>query len=242
MAAATFTTDLTEILTQVAEAAAGIAGILTGFKLLDLSKKYFRLYEQQREYYYNTFQAGLEAPLADEVYDDPKPVLDYAARVGTAYDVATGPFGGQATDVRGWWKRHANAYGAIPDARLSDELVLDEARVKTDWTNYLFRFEETYYDVRLDIRWKKRVSLHNIGIKQGTAVSSSMGTALADYQGHIQDFGNQLATYGNGIAQYVGYKKGLSDTADDFDNVPYRTTSNIPDYNYVKVNRGEMVA
>lgn len=235
MAAAVFSTDLTEILTQVAEAAAGIAAIYNGFKILDLAKNYYKLYEEQRTFYYNTFQQGLEAPFANEVYMDPIPVLDYAGRVSTAYNVATGPFGGRAGDADAWWLRHANAYGSIRASGLIKELVLDTQRVKSDWTNYLFRFEESYYDTRLDIRWRKRLALHNIGIKEGTAVSSSMADALGAYQGHIQDFTNQLATYGNGIAKYVGYQKGLSDTSDDFNKLDFKPPTSVPDYNYVQV-------
>lgn len=244
MAGAAFVTDLTEIMTQAAEAAAGIGGVLTGFKLLDLSKDYYRLYDEQRRFYYDTFQAGVEAPLANEVYVDAEPVLSYAGRVSTAYDVATGPFGGRSGDARGWWERHAQAYGALLDTRLVKELVLDEARVKSDWTNYLFRFEESYYDLRQDIRWRKRIALHNIGIKQGTAVSSSMDTALKHYQGHIQEFGSQLATYGNGIARWTGYKRGLSDTAAEFDSSDYQPTlpPTVPDYNRVEIDRGERYA
>lgn len=232
MAAAAFVTDLTEILTQAAEAAAGIGGILSGFKLLDLSRDYYNLYRDQRSFYYNTFHVRVEAPLANEVYSDPLPQLDYAGRVNTAYDIATGPFGGQSTDARGWWERHANTYGAVLDTRLLAELPLDTARIKSDWTNYLFRFEENYYDVRNDIRWRKRLALHNLGVKQGTAVSSAMGNALTEYQQHISELGSQLATYGNGIAKHVGYQRGLSDTADDFDSMPYRPrlTNDVSSY------------
>lgn len=237
MAAAAFVTDLTEILTQAAEAAAGAANILAGFKLLDLARDYYRLYESQRNFYYNTFQQGLEAPLAAEVYADAKPVLNYAGRVATAYDTATGPFGGQSGDAMGWWTRHAQAYNTLISPELGREFAVDIARVKSDWTNYLFRFEEAYYDVRSDIRWRKRLALHNIGVKEGTAVTSALGTSLAQYQDQIQDMDNQLATYGNGIARSVGYKRGLSDTADDFSTVPYDTNPNIPDYNYVQIGQ-----
>lgn len=230
MAAAAFVTDLTEIVTQAAEAAAGIGGILAGFKLLDLSKDYYRLYDQQRQFYYDTFQRGVEAPLANEVYIDAMPVLNYAGRVSTAYDTATGPFGGQSTDTRGWWVRHANAYSATQDPRLTRELAVDDIRVKSDWTNYLFRFEEQYYDLRLDIRWKKRIALHNIGLKQGTAVVGALDKSLSHYQGHISDFGSQLATYGNGIARWVGYKRGLSDTAMEFDSSTYTPELNKPTF------------
>lgn len=238
MAAAAFVTDLTEIATQVAEAAAGVAGILASFKLLDLARDYYDLYRDQREFYYTTFQQGVEGPLAQEVYDDPIPVLDYAGRVGTAYDIATGPFGGRSSDMRAWWQRHRQAYGMLEDANLLKESVLDIQRVKSDWTNYLFRFEETYYDLRNDIRWRKRIALHNIGIKEGTAVTSSMATSLGQYQDQIQDFANQMATYGNGIARYVGYQRGLADTADDFSAMSYQKAAlPVPDYNYVQIGQ-----
>ena len=222
MAAAIFMTDITEMLTQVAEAAAGIGGVLSSYKLLDLSKDYYKLYKGQRIFYHNNFVGGLEQPLFNYVMGIAIPTLNYASRVSTAYDIATGPFGGQSGSAQGWWERHAAAYGAILDPRLTREMLLDDARIKTDWTNYLFRFEEQYYDVRTDIRWRKRLALHNIGIKQGTAVVSTLDSSLKLYQGHIADFSNQLATYGNGIARYVGYKRGLSDTVDDFDRVTYK--------------------
>lgn len=225
MASAAFVTDLTEILTQATEAAAGIASVVNSFKVLDIAKDYYRLYKDQQDFYYNTFQNGLEAPLANEVYGLEMPTLDYAKRIGYMYDKATGPLGGKATDAEGWMVRHAEAYGAtIPEA-MKEEMKVDMLRVQSDWTNYMFRFEETYYDVLMDIRWKKRLTLHNIAIKSGTAVSSAMSGALGEYQQHIADFSSQLATYGNGIARHVGYKRGLADTAADFNRDEYSQTN-----------------
>lgn len=236
MACATY--DVVEIATQVVEAAAGIAGILTGFKLLSIAKGYYDLYKQQREFYYTTFQTGVEGPLANEVYGIARPTLDYAGQVGQAYNADTGPFGGQSTDALGWMQRHSAMYGTAPSAQLLQEMDTEIARIKSDWTNYLFRFEETYFDLKLDIRWRKRLALHNIGIKQGTAVSSAMTSALGEYMGHVQDFSNQLATYGNGIAAWsVGYKKGLADTADDFNRPDYSPKIPVPDYNYVQIGQ-----
>lgn len=237
MAAAAFVTDLTEIITQAVEAAAGIASLYNSYKLLEIAEDYYDLYKRQREFYYTNFQQGVEAPLAGEIYAEAKPVLDYAGRIATAYNPVTGPFGGQATDMTGWWLRHANAYGAALDPDLVQEQTTDILLIQSDWTNYLFRFEENYFDVRNDIRWRKRLAVHNMGVKQGTAVSSAMDTALMGYQGQLNEFGNQLATYGNGIAKFVGYKKGLADTADDFNNTQYDPYSNVPDYNYVQIGQ-----
>lgn len=225
MVSASFVTDLTEIATQAAEAAGGIAGIYAGFKMLDLAEDYYKLYRDQREFYYTTFQRGVEQPLAVEVYQDPRPTLDYAGRVATMYNKDTGPFGGLATDAMGWRARHLATVGDAADAQYNamfeEVYASDDMRLRSDWTNYMFRFEETYYDTRVDIWWKKRLSLHNIGIKQGTAVTSAMSGALDNFQSHIAEFGSQLATYANGIARQSAYKKGVNDTADDFDTATF---------------------
>ncbi len=227
MATASFVTDLTELLTQGIEAAAGIAGVVNSFKLVELAQDYYDLYAHQREFYYNTFQQGVEAPLASEIYADPKPVKNYAERLRHMTDQATGPLGGESTDALGWAQRHSATYGSSVPEQLRGEIEVARQAIMSDWANYMFRFEETYYDVRMDIWWRKRLALHNLGMKEGTAISSSLGDALGQYQSHIQDFGNQLATYGNGVARYVGYRKGLADVADDFDQVEYTPRADL---------------
>lgn len=231
MASASFVTDLTEVATQVAEAAAGVASIITSFKLLSLSEKYYDLYKSQRDYYYSTFQTGLEQPLALDTYADAPYALNYTGRLATMYNTDTGPFGGKSTDTAAWWLRHGAVYGqTVNDPRLTKELVFDLAGIKSDWSNYMFRFEEQFYDTANDIRWRKRLAVHNMGIKTGTAVAGSLDSSLGNLMDNIQDFGNQLATYGNGIAKYAGYKRGMADTADNFNAMHYeqRVPENTP--------------
>lgn len=207
--------DLVEIATQVIEAAAGIGALVQGFKLAELSRKYYDLYNAQRQFYYTVFQNGVEVPLIADVYGKPIYVINYVTRAATAYNSITGPFGGASTDIAGWWKRHANMYAFAPDPLIT-ELPVDQAALQSDWTNYLFRFEELWADIRNDERWARRLALHSIGIKQGAEVSTALDSALTQYQENIQDFSNQLATYGNGAAKYAGYKRGLADMADEF--------------------------
>jgi hypothetical protein len=221
MASASFVTDLTEIATQAAEAAAGIAGIINAFKILDLQRKYYNLYRQQREFYYDVFQQGVERPLAEETYTELPYEYNYIARLNELYDSTFGPLASPQTDMQGWWERHAAYYGASLDGNMLLELPFELARIKSDWMNYMMRYEEHYYDVVNDRRWQRRFAVHNIGIKQGTAIAAALDNSLAAYTDHLHDFGNQLATYGNGAARYVGYKKGLADTADDFSAMSY---------------------
>lgn len=208
-------TDLVEIATQAAEAAAGIGSIINGFEMVSLSRDYYNLYRDQREFYYNVFQHSAETPLVNEILGIPIYYKDYAGRILTLYNANTGPFGGKSGDALGWWSRHGRMFGLPMDPSIK-EYEPDIAKLKSDWTNYLFRFEEHWADVRNDDRWAKRMMAHNVGIKQGTAVSGSLGNSLSQYQQHIADMSSQLATWGNGIARYAGYKRGLADTSDNF--------------------------
>lgn len=212
--------DTTEIFTQIIEAVGSVASGIQSLRILRISQDYYKLYKGQRDFYYGVFHNGVEAPLANEVYSIPFYNKDYAGRVGEMYNAITGPFGGASTDTLGWWTRRANMYGDAPDPRIK-ELEADTMRLRSDWSNHQFRFEEHWADLRNDTRWQKRMMLHNIGTKQGTAASSALGGALSFYQENIQDMGSMLATYGNGVASYAGYKRGLSDTADDMTTGTY---------------------
>jgi hypothetical protein len=230
-----------EVATQVIEAIGSIAAGIQAMRILNISRDYYKLYERQKDFYYTTFQSGAEAPLVAEALGIPIYNRNYGGRVGELYNNVTGPLGGASTDALGWWRRHAAMYGAVPDARIK-ELDTDLARLQSDWTNYSFRFEETWADLRNDSRWQKRLMAHNIGTKQGTAVASALGGALSEYQDQIRDAGNMLATYGNGIAKYAGYRKGLSDPTSNFTNATdyrsnrdYLDASERPGVNYGNV-------
>lgn len=215
MAAATFMTDLVEIATQAAEAAAGLGSLLSGLKNIELSRKYYNLYNSQRQFYYNVFLAGAEAKIASDAYSEPYYVLNYIARVGTLLDPVTGPLGAPISDVQGWINRHAAMYAKTMDGEIT-ELDSDNACLRSDWANYLFRFEELWSDIRNDDRWAHRLTVHNIAVKQGAIVETALSGAVRNYIDQMQDLSSQLATYGNGIAQYAGYKRGLNDTAEYF--------------------------
>lgn len=215
MVTQSFVFDEVEVITQAAEAAAGLGAFLSGMENVRLSRKYYDLYNQQRQFYYNTFQAGAELSLAQQAYTEPTYVINYGARVQTVLNPTTGPLGTIATDVPTWVARHAGMFAKSIDPNIT-ELEVDMARVTSDWVNYLYRFEELWADVRNDTRWTRRLTAHNIAIKQGTAVTAALGDAVKGYTNQISDLSSQLATYGNGIAKYAGYKRGLHDTGQQF--------------------------
>lgn len=223
MAAAAFVTDLTEILTQAIEAAAGLGSVYTEAKMLSVARDYYRLYDRQKQFYYQTFQYGIEAPLAQEVFAIPYLMLDYNKQIDTLINGDSGVFGGESTDAEGWWTRHARMYATNRDMRIS-ELEPDMARLKSDWANYLFRFEEHYNDTMNDIRWNKRLAVHNVGLKQGTAVTAGLATAFSAYEDAMGRTGDMLATMANGAASYSGYRRGIADTTSRFDEANYEAT------------------
>jgi hypothetical protein len=232
MAAATFETDLVEIATQVAEAAAGIGSFISGLQNIDLARKYYDLYNQQRQFYYNVFQNGAEKNLATQTYSAPTYVVNYGARAQTVLNPSTGPLGTIATDIAGWAARHAGMFAQVVDPDIT-ELALDKARLTSDWVNYLYRFEELWADIRNDTRWAQRLTVHNVGIKQGTAITAALSDAVRGYSDQITDLSSQLATYGNGIAKYAGYKRGLQDTAQEFTvgtSFSHKSVLQPPDY------------
>lgn len=213
MVSQNFIFDETEEITQVIEAAAGIGSLIQAFKQVAIAKNYYNLYAAQRRFYYSTFQQGVELPLISMLAADAPYTLNYAARIATATNASTGPYGGSSSDLVGWWTRHGNMYGEAPDPLIT-ESAIDIARVESDWANYLFRFEEYWYDIRNDQRWYKRLAVHNIGIKQGSAITPSLHYALTNLTNQIGDLGSQLATYGNGAAKYAGYRRGMADVRD----------------------------
>lgn len=213
--------------------AVGVLFAANAFKSLDLARKYYDLYKEQRDFYYATFQNGVEGPLSLEVAAIPIRTANYTARLAELYDIGFGILAGSAASVPVWLERHRAMYADVPVATIDQEIYSDTSRIVSDWSNYLFRYEEHIVDTENDIRWRKRMMLHNIGIKQGTAVAAALDQSLGMFQEQLNGLSDQLATYGNGIAKYAGYRKGTADTADSFQSAQPRILSSLPDnYTY----------
>jgi hypothetical protein len=178
MATASFVTDLTEIVTQAIEAAAMVGSLFSSLAAIDQARAYYNLYNQQRQFYYNVFQKGAEAPLAAMVYTTAITNIDYA---GTAEEVygPTGPLKQQITGTFGWWSRHALMYGAsLSQIILDEEVSQDEAALESHWSNMMYRYDESIVDLLNDKRWDHRMKLHNVALKQQSAVISGLSSAV----------------------------------------------------------------
>lgn len=219
MAGAAFVTDLTEILTQAAEAAGGIASLLNSFDILKISRNYYNLYRDQRDRYISVFRNQVESPLLVEIGTGAY-TLDYANRRDLLHSSGTPWY-----LMQEWWERHSRMYGAAASAEiLAYEYQPEHNRIMLDWATYLYRYEEHWFDVRNDIYYGRRFAVHNIGIKQGNAISAALASSLNNFQNQKDEVSAQLATFANGAARYSGYRRGLEDTAESYSRGTLATT------------------
>jgi hypothetical protein len=211
MAAATFQTDLTEILTQVIEAAAMLGSLWSSAKMVEQARSYYNLYRTQRQFYYSTFQTGAEAPLAAAVYGTPIVPINYANASAVLYS-SIGVFGGSMGEASGWWERHGLMFGtAVSDTILSDEYLPDRALMQSQWVNVMFRFEESNFDLLSDQRWDHRMKLHNVAMKQQSAVVSELASGAALREDVMTKTSSYLGDAANSLAERRGMIQGHKD-------------------------------
>lgn len=205
MATASFVTDITEIITQAAEAAAMIGSLWSSFGVVNQARQYYNLYNTQRQFYYTTFQQGAELPLAIEVYNTNIAVRNYTAAANEPY-LTTGVFSGAMGDTVGWWTRHNAMFGDSPATSiLSDEYAQDRMLMLGHWSNVMFRFEESNVDLLNDQRWDHRMKLHNAALKEQSAVVS----ALASAEGQREETLTKTASYYAEVSNSLAERRGL---------------------------------
>lgn len=236
--------NMTEVLTQIIEVAGAWGSIQQADKLLDVGYDYYDIYAAQKDYlrmlFYDSYGGKIPATL-DEVNAILPYVTDYAAAANAIWDAQTGVFveEGDSGPMKEWITRRltdtANgSYDGIFDSNPFMYLSkADLAKIETDWTNYLFRYDEAMVDVLNDIRWQKKTQTLNIAVKQGNQIGTALENSLGTYQQNIADLGSQLATYANGAAQYIGYRRAFRDTAEQLqsgttfrDNNPFAQSPN----------------
>ena len=211
MASAAFVTDLTEIITQALEGAAMVGSLWSSFGVVDLARSYYNLYNTQRQFYYTTFQLGAEAPLAVSVYNVGVVTTDYAGSAAQLYS-GTGIFGGPMGDVTGWWARHGLAFG-LPQSRdiLNDEAQQDYQLIQSQWINVMYRFSEVNFDLLSEQRWDHRMKLHNVAMKQMSAVLGSLASSVEQREDTMSARASNFADMSNSAAQRRGLVQGHKD-------------------------------
>lgn len=212
MAAATFQTDLTEIITQAVEAAAMVGSLWSSFGVVDLARSYYDLYNAQRQFYYTTFQVGAEAPLAISVYNVAVPVTDYTGSLAQLYS-PTGVFGGaMGQSPLAWARSHALTFGSVPaPAIISDEVAQDYGLIQSQWANVMFRFAEVNFDLLSEQRWDHRMKLHNVAMKQMSTVLGSLASSVEQREDTLSARASNFADMSNSLAERRGLIQGHKD-------------------------------
>jgi hypothetical protein len=212
MAAATFETDITEIITQIVEAAAMVASLWSSFGVVDLARSYYNLYNSQRQFYYNTFQVGAEAPLAVAVYNTPIVTTQYVPTAAQLYG-PIGVFGGaMGNSPLSWYTRRSQMFGMAPSAPiLNDELNQDQMLTESHWTNVMYRFAEVNFDLLSEQRWDHRMKLHNVALKQMSMVLGGLASAVELREDNVTARASNFADMANSAAQRRGMVQGHKD-------------------------------
>jgi hypothetical protein len=207
------------------------AAIITAFGSLyiqsrynTLANNYYNLYKTQRDFYYNNFQTGGEAPLLTQVFTNP---LAGNGQSGTSY---TPQYLAQAANVAGfdtqgafssdWWQFHTNMYNDAPFSYannprgyavsgIGEPEALDKAAIIDDYDTYLYRYEEHRKDVYDERTWEWQNQALNFGVKQASVVESGLAMSfkfLDEADGNLADW---FSTQSNGLARQSGYRQSL---------------------------------
>lgn len=186
---------------------------------VDLAEKYYKIYDDQRQFYYNNFQNNLrgELGLQQQVFAIPLYNPNYSGQAQLVSDYVNANYFNTE-----WWPFHANMYNDAPYTTSNDSIgnsvlvgeneVLDLSAVIADNDNYLYRYEEHRKDVYDERRWEWQNQSLNYAVKQANVAESGLATSfgfLDQATGGISDW---FATQSNGLGRRSGYNSALAST------------------------------
>lgn len=214
----TASADVVEALSVAIEAGIGVwyaDHIADGLmEMMAVSRSYYTLYKQQddlmRELVYDYSTGIIPALLRETKLENPQDP-DYASRIGDMW----GSDGIFPTPANTWY--NSKKYKYLGNAYTFEGVyrqTADRTRLQSDWTNYMFRFEELNTTVDNDVMFQKKLQVMNLGLKVGSSVASSLQDSLGNYQEQMGRSVDQLSTFANGFAQYVGYNRGSNAAKD----------------------------
>lgn len=196
---------------------AALAQLVIAQNYATLARNYYKLYNNQRIFYYRNFQNNVngELGLLNSVFAIPQYAPQYNIQASNlAIFVLPNDFSSA------WWDNHANMYHA-PAFRIANKALgfsgtnpgepeqLDEASITSDFATYLYRYEEHRADVYNERTWEWQNQSLNLGVKQANIVESGLATSfkfMDTANGNMADF---FATQSNGLAKFGGYRGSI---------------------------------
>ena len=195
---------------------------------LDISRRYFNIYSEQRAFYravfqsgnsgpYQTFQGsnlvnnpaitgpGLERFYLNEAYGAVAPIKNYAAqrtRADALLFRLRGLTDGQAL------RRRAEKYG-LPTAQYALlELSINASESIVDTTNHFYRATEHVFDVASNRFFERRKNSLNYAVKRINSVSANIGTGYELLNQFRDNAATEMADSFNDTVAGIGFLHG----------------------------------
>src|SRR5579872_2263611 len=200
---------------------------------LSLAKNYYKIYQTQRNFYYNNFQDGgsdtayTERGLLNQVFNNP---LQGNGQTGISYVPQYTQQANNAADFSNrrlsnpeWWVNHANmyndtnfiygldAYGA--NIAIGSPSDVDNAAKLDDFDTYLYRYEEHRKDVYDERTWEWQNQVLNFAVKQASVVESGLATSFKFLNSATNTMADFFATQANGVSKYAAFRKSYTDVS-----------------------------
>jgi hypothetical protein len=216
MAIATATTildtiaDTYDLGIQAIEAGAVAAQLILAAQYINLADNYYDLYKEQRDYYYNNFQANGEAPLNSEVFAVPFYTPDYVGLTNASVLYYFPTEFNQVTVANfaenlGNHRRMFFSANVIP----ADTVKVDIAELHDDWYDYQFRYEEHKRDVYNARRWAQQMDSSSFGVKEGAQVERGLATSFQVFDEANGQMISGINSITNGLAAYHQYNNDV---------------------------------
>lgn len=229
--------DAFEALIEAADTAAGIAYaaliVYISSSYVGLANNYYKLYKEQRDFYYNNFQAAGEGPLNAELYAVPfyVPLYDPSGTYvnnGTTLNSSlfyyTNEVNIVANNFTETFQNHLRMFNSA-DINPAVPTFIDLSEIGDDWLSYMFRFEEHRRDVTNVRRFAQQMDSLSYGVKEGAMVERGLATSFLVFdeaQGQLVSSVNTLA---DGYFGYSAYKKEVKELLEIPKAVPDRIMS-----------------
>lgn len=226
--------DTFEAAVIAADTAAGAAyaALMTviGFQYVDLANNYYDLYKEQRNFYYNNFQAAGELPFNTELYAVPFYVplydpsgtyLNNGTTLNSSLFYYTNEVNIVANNFTETFQNHLRMFNS-GDVNPAVPTFIDLSEIGDDWLSYMFRFEEHRRDVTNSRRFAQNMDSLSYGVKEGAMVERGLATSFLVFDEAQGQLVSSINTLADGYFGYSAYRKEVKEILETPKAIPDR--------------------
>lgn len=195
----------------VVGAAYAIFMAYTAQNYIDLARDYYRLYQDQRLYYYNNFQLHGEAPLNSEVFAIPFYIPDYVGVTpGSSLYYFSSELNFQKANFAPSFANHLRMFNSqdMSPAVPSD---VDLAEITDDWNSYYFRYEEHKRDAHNARRYAQMMDSSAYGVKEGASIERGLAASFQQFDEANGQLVSSVNHAADGYFGYSAYSKNVNE-------------------------------